>query len=172
MKHIISVVVRNNSSVLARVSSLFGRRGFNIDSLSVSATEDPQISRITVVVNGDDASLDQVVKQTQKLIDTISVTVLREDSSVSRELLLIKVHSDQACVRPVVALCDSYGAGIVDISDNTMIIELTGVSGKIDKFVTKLLAMEPSGNRVLEVCRTGITAMECGKRDHETEENY
>lgn len=163
MKHIISVVVRNNSSVLARVSSLFGRRGFNIDSLSVSATEDPQISRITVVVNGDDASLDQVVKQTQKLIDTISVTVLREENSVSRELLLVKVHSALESVRPVVALCDSYGAGILDISDNTMIIELTGISTKIDKFIAKLLKMEDSGNQVLEVCRTGITAMECGK---------
>lgn len=166
MKHIISVVVRNNSSVLARVSSLFGRRGFNIDSLSVSATQDPQISRITVVVNGDDAALDQVVKQTSKLVDTISVTALHEDNTVARELLLVKVLAPSADdTRRIVMMSDLYGAGVLDISpDHTVVLELTGTSAKIDEFVAELLS-DTQGSKILEVCRTGITAMERGLHD-------
>ncbi len=162
MKHIISVVVRNNSSVLARVSSLFGRRGFNIDSLSVSTTQDPHISRISVVVNGDENSLDQVVKQTTKLVDTISVTALCADNTVARELLLVKVLvQDSDEIRRVVAMCDLYGAIILDIgSDGTMIAELTGTSAKIDEFVAELSAK----GKISEVCRTGITAMERGRQ--------
>ena len=108
MKHIISVVVRNNSGVLARVSSLFGRRGFNIDSLLVSVTDDPLISRITVVVNGDDNALEQVVKQTAKLVDTISVTALREENTVARELLLVKIIFNANIDKDVVSLCDRF----------------------------------------------------------------
>ena len=91
MKNVISIVVKNNSSVLARVSSLFGRRGFNIDSLSVSATDDPHISRITVVANSDEAGLAQIISQTKKLEETISVRALKESESVFRELSLVKI---------------------------------------------------------------------------------
>ena len=91
MKNVISIVVKNNSSVLARISSLFGRRGFNIDSLSVSATDDPHISRITVVAQSDESGLAQIISQTQKLQETISVQALEENKSVYRELSLVKI---------------------------------------------------------------------------------
>lgn len=161
MKHIISVVVRNNSGVLARVSSLFGRRGFNIDSLSVSATDDPLISRITVVVNGDDNALEQVVKQTAKLVDTISVTALREENTVARELLLVKIIFHADIDKDVVSLCDRFGSMILDITDGSMIIELTGTTYKIDEFMSELIN-HATTFRISKVCRTGITAMERG----------
>ena len=161
MKHIISVVVRNNSGVLARVSSLFGRRGFNIDSLSVSATDDPLISRITVVVNGDDNALEQVVKQTAKLVDTISVTALREENTVARELLLVKIIFNAIIDKDVVSLCDRFGSMILDITDGSMIIELTGTTYKIDEFMSELMN-HATTFRISKVCRTGITAMERG----------
>ena len=161
MKHIISVVVRNNSCVLARVSSLFGRRGFNIDSLSVSATDDPLISRITVVVNGDDNALEQVVKQTAKLVDTISVTALREENTVARELLLVKIIFNANIDKDVVSLCDRFGSMILDITDGSMIIELTGTTYKIDEFMSELMN-HATTFRISKVCRTGITAMERG----------
>lgn len=161
MKHIISVVVRNNSGVLARVSSLFGRRGFNIDSLSVSATDDPLISRITVVVNGDDNALEQVVKQTAKLVDTISVTALREENTVARELLLVKIIFKGDIDKDVVSLCDRFGSMILDITDKSMIIELTGTTYKIDEFMSELMN-HATTFRISKVCRTGITAMERG----------
>ena len=161
MKHIISVVVRNNSGVLARVSSLFGRRGFNIDSLSVSATDDPLISRITVVVNGDDNALEQVVKQTAKLVDTLSVTALREENTVARELLLVKIIFNANIDKDVVSLCDRFGSMILDITDGSMIIELTGTTYKIDEFMSELMN-HATTFRISKVCRTGITAMERG----------
>ena len=161
MKHIISVVVRNNSGVLARVSSLFGRRGFNIDSLSVSATDDPLISRITVVVNGDDNALEQVVKQTAKLVDTISVTALREENTVARELLLVKIIFNANIDKDVVSLCDRFGSMILDITDGSMIIELTGTTYKIDEFMSELMN-HATTFRISKVCRTGITVMERG----------
>ena len=161
MKHIISVVVRNNSGVLARVSSLFGRRGFNIDSLSVSATDDPLISRITVVVNGDDNALEQVVKQTAKLVDTISVTALREENPVARELLLVKIIFHADIDKDLVSLCDRFGSMILDITDKSMIIELTGTTYKIDEFMSELMN-HATTFRISKVCRTGITAMERG----------
>ena len=161
MKHIISVVVRNNSGVLARVSSLFGRRGFNIDSLSVSATDDPLISRITVVVNGDDNALEQVVKQTAKLVDTISVTALREENTVARELLLVKIIFNANIDKDVVSLCDRFGSMILDSTDGSMIIELTGTTYKIDEFMSELMN-HATTFRISKVCRTGITAMERG----------
>ena len=163
MKHIISIVVRNNAGVLARVSSLFGRRGFNIDSLSVSATDDPKISRITAVVNGDDNALDQVVKQTYKLIETISVTALKEENSVCRELLLVKVikTNESFSHNQIVQICDHYGALILDITSETIIVELTGTSSKLDEFMEKLQAMTDYF-KISKVCRTGITALERG----------
>lgn len=161
MKNIISVVVRNNAGVLARVASLFGRRGFNIHSLSVSATDDPQISRITVVVNGDDNALEQVCKQTAKLVDTISVTALNEENTVARELLLVKVVFDDKIDKQVVHLCDTFGAIILDISATSMIIELTGTTYKIDEFMSELVNNK-NKYKVSKVCRTGITAMERG----------
>lgn len=165
MKHIISIVVRNNSGVLARVSSLFSRRGFNIDSLSVSATDDPKISRITAVANGDEKELEQVVKQTSKLFETINVTALKEENSVCRELLLVKVLRAEGDFfnSNIVKICDHYGAFIIDITQNSMIMELTGTSTKLDEFMLKLQSNKDNGGyKITKVCRTGITALERG----------
>ena len=164
MKHIVSVVVYNNPSVLARVCGLFGRRGFNIDSLSVATTDDPKISRITITAQGDENTLDQIVKQTSKLEETINVTALKEEDSVCRELLLVNVVTDGAFDNSIVQLADEFGALILDITSKSMILELTGTSRKIDNFVAALTALRDKDRdlRVKNVCRTGITALDRG----------
>ncbi len=165
MKNVISIVVKNNSSVLARVSSLFGRRGFNIDSLSVSATDDPHISRITVVANSDEAGLAQIISQTKKLEETISVRALKESESVFRELSLVKIltTNNEFFDKFVIELSDRYGAVIVDVTAASMIVELTGTSDKIDSYMDELANAQKDRNFVIsKVCRTGITAIERG----------
>ena len=138
MKHIVSVVVCNNSGVLSRVSSLFGRRGFNIDSLSVATTDDPKISRITITARGDEDTLDQIIKQTSKLEETINVTALKEEDSVCRELILVKVVTTGQFDNSIVQLADEFGALILDITSKSMILELTGTSRKIDNFAAAI----------------------------------
>ena len=165
MKNVISIVVKNNSSVLARVSSLFGRRGFNIDSLSVSATDDPHRSRITVVANSDEAGLAQIISQTKKLEETISVRALKESESVFRELSLVKIltTNNEFFDKFVIELSDRYGAVIVDVTAASMIVELTGTSDKIDSYMDELANAQKDKNFVIsKVCRTGITAIERG----------
>lgn len=165
MKNVISIVVKNNSSVLARVSSLFGRKGFNIDSLSVSATDDPHISRITVVANSDEAGLAQIISQTKKLEETISVRALKESESVFRELSLVKIltTNNEFFDKFVIELSDRYGAVIVDVTAASMIVELTGTSDKIDSYMDELANAQKDKNFVIsKVCRTGITAIERG----------
>ena len=165
MKNVISIVVKNNSSVLARVSSLFGRRGFNIDSLSVSATDDPHISRITVVANSDEAGLAQIISQTKKLEETISVRALKESESVFRELSLVKIltTNNEFFDKFVIELSDRYGAVIVDVTAASMIVELTGTSDKIDSYMDELANAQKDKNFIIsKVCRTGITAIERG----------
>ena len=158
-KEVLSVLVENNAGVLARVSSLFGQRGFNIDSLTVSATDDPHISRITIVVCGDADEIAQVVSQTMKLTETRDVYVLDADNTVMRELLLIKLPVEQSTLGPIRETANIYGANIVDLSPDTLIIELTGLPGKIDAFLEVIAQYG-----VLELCRTGITAMERGRK--------
>ena len=163
MKNIISIVVKNNSGVLARVSSLFGRRGFNIDSLSVSTTDDPQISRITVVAESDDYGLAQIVNQSKKLEETISVKVLAENDSVCRELILVKVITSSSFDNGIVQLADEFGALILDITAKSMILELTGTSQKVDKFMDSISKLcEGKDIQIKNVCRTGITAIDRG----------
>ncbi|MDE6614865.1 MAG: acetolactate synthase small subunit [Clostridia bacterium] len=165
MKNVISIVVKNNSSVLARVSSLFGRRGFNIDSLSVSTTDDPHISRITVVAESDEAGLAQIINQTKKLEETISVQELKENTSVFRELSLVKIltTNDEFFDKFVIELSDQYGAVVVDVTAKSMIVELTGTSDKIDSYMSELAKAQKEKNfKISKVCRTGITAIERG----------
>lgn len=163
MKNIISIVVKNNSGVLARVSSLFGRRGFNIDSLSVSTTDDPQISRITVVAESDEYGLAQIVSQSKKLEETISVKVLAENDSVCRELILVKVVTKGSFDNSIVQLADEFGALILDITSKSMILELTGTSQKVDKFMDAIASLcSVKDMSVKNVCRTGITAIDRG----------
>ena len=158
-KEVLSVLVDNHSGVLARVASLFGRRGYNIDSLTVSATNDPHISRITIVVSGDDAVISQIISQTRKLVETRDVFALNENRSLLRELLLVKLAANESKRSAIREVADIYGADIVDLSVDSMIVELTGAPTKIDAFLEVIKEYD-----ILEMCRTGITALERGIR--------
>ncbi len=154
-KYILSVIVQNNSGVLARVSSLFGRRGYNIDSLTVSATTDPRISRMSIVVTGDEAVLEQVLKQVSKLEEVIRVDHLKEDDSYCRELVFVKLQAETGDVRESVRqIADLYGAQIVESQSGAIITELTEIPSRIDAFLDVI-----SNFKVLEMCRSGVTAI-------------
>ncbi len=156
-KEVLSILVDNHSGVLARICALFGRRGFNIDSLTVSATDNPDISRITIVVKGDEQVLRQIVLQTAKLYETRKVFVLEPSQSLLRELLLVKVAADAGNRPAIHEISNIYKAKIIDLSIGSMTMELTGEPDKIDGFLEVL-----GPYTILEMCRTGITAMERG----------
>ncbi|MGI6216271.1 MAG: acetolactate synthase small subunit [Coriobacteriales bacterium] len=156
-RRVISILVENNSGVLARISSLFCRRGFNIDSLTVSATNDPSLSRITVTIFGDEKEMRQLILQTDRIEDTKLVFELDESSSLAVELLLIKVAADVNNRAELHEIVSIYNAKIIDLSPDSMVFELTGASEKIDAFILMLKDYE-----ILEMCRTGVTAMDRG----------
>jgi len=157
MQHTITVLVENKPGVLARVSGLFARRGFNIESLAVSITDDPTVSRMTIVVTGDDSTLDQINKQTNKLIDVIRVIDYSEIPIIERELAMIKVNATPTDRAAIMQIVDIFRAKIIDISDTTFTIEVTGGVEKVDA-IENLLT--PYGIR--EVVRTGKIAMARG----------
>jgi acetolactate synthase-1/3 small subunit len=132
MKHTLAVLVENKSGVLSRVASLFSRRGYNIDSLAVGVTEDPEISRITIVVHGDDHVLEQVTKQLNKLVDVIKVSDLGGDDTVERELALIKVSADADTRAEIIQIANIFRARIVDVAPKSMTVEVTGDEGKVE----------------------------------------
>lgn len=153
-KYIISSVVENRSGVLARVTSLFGRRGFNIDSLTVSPTLDEAVSRITMVVIGDEYTLGQVLKQMGKLEECISVVHIKEEEAHCRELVLVKIAADQATRESIREICSIYGAGIINETEKTVIVRMNGTPTDVNKFLSVI-----SNFDVIESSRTGITAM-------------
>ncbi|MBS5926660.1 MAG: acetolactate synthase small subunit [Clostridium sp.] len=158
-RHVLSVLVKNSSGVLSRVSGLFSRRGYNIDSLTVGRTEDEKISRMTIAIVGDNDTLEQVKKQLDKLEDVIKVIDLKNGNSVYRELVLIKVKADaekRAAINEIVTI---FRSKIIDVSVDTLTIELTGDESKISALI-KL--MEEYG--VQELVRTGVTALERGDK--------
>ena len=157
MRHTLAVLVENKSGVLTRVAGLFSRRGYNIDSLAVGVTEDLTISRMTIVVRGDDHVLEQVTKQLNKLIDVIRVTDLGADESVERELALIKVVADTSNRSEIIQIVDIFRARIIDVAAKSMTIEVTGDEGKI-MGIEQLL--RPFG--IKEMVRTGKVAMTRG----------
>ena len=156
-KHTITALVSNRSGVLTRISGLFARRGFNIDSLCVCATEDEKLSRMTIVLNGDDYTLAQMTKQMDKLIDVKKIAVAGEDGSIFRELLLIKVSAPAEKRSELIEIKEVYKAKIVDLSPESLILELTGEPNKLDGFIK---VVEPYG--ILEMARTGVTALSRG----------
>lgn len=159
-RHVLSVLVRNSSGVLTRVSGLFARRGFNIDSLTVGRTEDPNVSRMTIALMGDDGVLEQFIKQLNKLEDVSRVLQLRPEDSVLRELVLIKVKAEaenRAAINEVVKI---FRSKIIDVSADTLTIELTGDESKISALI-KLM----QGYGILELVRTGVSALERGDKD-------
>jgi len=159
MQHTITVLVENKPGVLARVSGLFARRGFNIESLAVSITDDPTVSRMTIVVGGEETVLEQITKQLNKLIDVIKVVDYTGTSVVERELAMIKVNAEPKSRSEIMQIVDIFRAKIIDISDRTFTIEVTGGVEKIDA-MEKLL--EPYG--MLELVRTGKIAMARGPK--------
>ncbi|MDD6612540.1 MAG: acetolactate synthase small subunit [Clostridiales bacterium] len=158
-KYIISALVQNNAGVLARVSSLFGRRGFNIYSLTVSPTVDERVSRITIVVIGDEYTLEQVLKQMQKLEECIEVSHIDEADAFCRELALIKIAGDEAVRESVREVCALYKAEVVDSSSESIIVRINGTPSTIDTF----LSIIDSFN-IVESSRTGITAVHKDKK--------
>ncbi len=156
-KVVIAMVVENNSGVLARVALLFGRRGYNIDSLTVSATNDPSISRITVTTQGDAHVIEQIILQTQKLVEVRAVRVEDISNTIQRELLLVKLATSQTERSQIMEVCEIYKAAVVDLTKGSMILELTGKPTKIDAFLEVL-----SSYHILELTRTGATSIERG----------
>lgn len=156
-RKVISLLVENHSGVLARVSSLFCRRGFNIDSLTVSATNDPTVSRITVTVSGSDKELQQLILQTERLEVTRQVFVLETANALQRELLLLKVAADVHSRAELQEIASIYKAKIIDLSPDSMVFELTGKPEKINAFLVMF-----RDYKILEQCRTGVTALERG----------
>lgn len=154
MQHIISATVLNKPGVLARVAGLFSARGFNITSLTVGETEDPERSRMTVVVDGDDAVLEQVRKQLRKLIDTIKVQDYRETPCVDRDLVLIKVHAPPKNRSQVMEVVDVFRGRVVNITESALIVEVSGNEEKVSAFVN---VIRPFG--IKEMVRTGRIAM-------------
>ncbi|AKB77237.1 Acetolactate synthase small subunit [Methanosarcina horonobensis HB-1 = JCM 15518] len=159
MKHTLAVLVENKSGVLSRVASLFSRRGYNIDSLAVGVTEDPDISRITIVVHGDDHVLEQVTKQLNKLIDVIKVSDIGTDDAVERELALIKVSADVDTRAEIMQIANIFRARIVDVAPKSMTVEVTGDESKIQA-IEKLLRQFG----IKEMVRTGKIAMVRGPK--------
>ncbi len=154
MRHTISILVENKFGVLARVSGLFSGRGFNIDSLNVAPTHDATLSRITAVLKGDDAALDQVTKQLRKLINVVEVVDFKEGQAVQRELLLAKVKADTKTRSEIMQICDIFRAKIVNVAHDSVIVELTGDEGKTSAF---LKLIEAFG--IVELARTGALAL-------------
>lgn len=154
MRHTISVLVENKFGVLVRIAGLFSGRGFNIDTLNVAPTQDVTQSRMTIVVKGDEAVLEQIIKQLNKLIDVIEVQDFREGEYVDRELVLLKVAADANTRSEVMQICDIFRAKIVDVAHKTLTVEITGTESKIAAF---LELMQPFGVR--ELTRTGKIAL-------------
>jgi acetolactate synthase-1/3 small subunit len=154
MRHTISVLLENKFGALTRVAGLFSGRGYNIDTLNVGPTQDPNTSRMTIVTRGDDATLEQIVKQLNKLVDVIDVRDFREGEYVDRELVLVKVKVDSETRAEVMQITDIFRAKIVDVQPNSLTIEITGDEGKVEKFIE---LMRTFG--ILELTRTGKVAL-------------
>ncbi|MBJ7259139.1 MAG: acetolactate synthase small subunit [Chthoniobacterales bacterium] len=154
MRHTLSVLVENRFGVLTRVAGMFSGRGFNIDTLNVAPTLDASMSRMTIVVRGDDKTLEQVVKQAEKLVDVIKVDDFRDDEFVDRELVLMRVNVNEKTRSEVLQICDVFRAKIIDVQLNKLLIEISGNESKIAKFIS---LMENFG--IAEITRTGKVAL-------------
>jgi acetolactate synthase I/III small subunit len=159
MKHTVSVLVQNKPGVLARTAGLFSRRGYNIESLTVGVTENEAVSRMTIVVTGDDTVVEQVTKQLNKLIEVIKVSDLTKESYVDRELVLIKVTADSSNRAEIMQIVNIFRARIVDVAPKSLIIEVTGDEGKLDALIGMLKQFG-----IKEIVRTGTLALGRGPK--------
>ena len=157
MKQTISVLVENQAGVLTRITGLFSRRAFNIDSLAVGVTDDPTVSRITIIVDSGNSVVEQVEKQLNKLIEVIKVRTIPEDKMIGRELVLLKVNATNKTRQDIMTICDIMGAKVDDISPNSLTLELSDTPDRIDTFEAMLRPFS-----ILEVVRTGVIALQKG----------
>lgn len=154
---VLQLLVDNTFGILSRISGLFSRRGYNIDSITAGVTADPGITRITIVTHGDDDILDQIEKQVAKLIDVRDIRQLKPEDSVYRELAMVKVRCDAALRQGVIAVTNIFRGSVIDVAPESLMIEITGTQDKIDAFLRML-----DGYEILELARTGIAGLSRG----------
>ena len=159
MRHIIAVLLENESGALARVVGLFAQRGYNIDSLTVAATEDPTLSRLTLVTRGDDQVIEQITKQLHKLIEVVKLVDLSESAHIERELMMVKVKASGEQREEVKRCADIFRGQIIDVSPTTYTIEVVGTSDKLEAFIEAMC-----NTQILEVVRTGVSGISRGER--------
>jgi acetolactate synthase-1/3 small subunit len=159
MKHIISILIENEAGALSRVAGLFSARGYNIESLTVAATEDTTMSRMTIVTSGSDEVIEQIIKQLNKLVDVIKVLDLNDGKFIERELMLVKVKATAQYRDEMKRMCDIFRGRIIDVADGSFTIELTGSGSKLDAFIESL-----DSTAILETVRTGASGIGRGDR--------
>jgi acetolactate synthase-1/3 small subunit len=160
MRHIISILIENEAGALSRVAGLFSARAYNIESLTVAPTEDPSLSRMTIVTTGTDRIIEQIVKQLNKLIDVVKLMDLTEGPHIEREMMLIKVKAATMAQREdVKRLCDIFRGHIIDVTSSTYTIELTGAVTKLDSFIEAL-----AEHKIIETVRSGVTGIARGEK--------
>jgi len=157
---VFSLLVDNNPGVLSRIAGLFSRRGYSIDSITAGATTDTRFTRITVVASGDELILSQIEKQVRKLEDVVDIKVLKDGESVYRELIMVKLRANASQRGEIISVADIFRAKIVDVEEDSLIIELTGTQSKLEAFLNLL-----RGYEILELARTGITGLQRGIKD-------
>lgn len=159
MRHIISILIENESGALSRVAGLFSARGYNIESLTVAPTEDPSLSRMTLVTSGNDEIIEQITKQLNKLIDVVKLIDLAESSHIERELMLVKIRTTHETREEVKRMVDIFRGKIIDVTPNSYVIEMTGQSNKLDAFVHGF-----DEESIIEVVRSGPTGISRGEK--------
>ena len=159
MRHIISILIENESGALSRVAGLFSARGYNIESLTVAPTEDPSLSRMTLVTSGNDEIIEQITKQLNKLIDVVKLIDLAESSHIERELMLVKIKTTQETREEVKRMVDIFRGKIIDVTPNSYVIEMTGQSNKLDAFIHGF-----DEECIIEVVRSGPTGISRGEK--------
>lgn len=160
MNRVFSLLVDNTPGVLSRISGLFSRRGYSIDSITAGVTADPRFTRITIVSSGDELILSQIEKQVRKLEDVIEIKVLKEGESVYRELIMVKVRANAAQRAEIISVADIFRAKVVDVEKESLMLELTGNQSKLEAFLNLL-----DGYEILELARTGITGLSRGVKN-------
>lgn len=159
MKHIISILIENESGALSRVAGLFSARGYNIESLTVAATEDASLSRMTLVTSGSEEVVDQIVKQLNKLIDVVKLVDLMDCPHIERELMLVKVHTNEKTREEIKNVADIFRGKIIDVTPASYVVEITGPSDKLDSFLAAIDAKS-----IVEVVRSGATGISRGEK--------
>ncbi|HBR99360.1 MAG TPA: acetolactate synthase small subunit [Gammaproteobacteria bacterium] len=159
MRHIISLLLENESGALSRVAGLFSARGYNIESLTVAATNDPSLSRMTIVTNGTDQIIEQITKQLNKLVDVVRLSDLTESAHIEREMMLIKVRAIGETREEIKRVCDIFRGKIIDVTETTYVAEITGDGDKLDAFIRAA-----GEERILEVVRSGTSGIARGEK--------